>query len=82
MKKTTIDELARMVTNGFTAAKKDLLETENRLRHEIIAGDSGLSKQIKEIDSRLSTAEFLLSSNRIERLEDSMRQVKTILKIK
>ena len=82
MKKITIDELARMVTNGFTAAKKDLLETENRLRHEIIAGDNGLSKQIKEIDSRLSTTEFLLSSNRIERLEDSMRQVKTILKIK
>jgi hypothetical protein len=71
MKKTTIDDLARMVTKGFTDAKKDLLETEVRLRGEI-----------KAVDSRLSTVEFLLSSNRIERLEDSMRQVKTILKIK
>jgi len=71
MKKITIDDLARMVTKGFTDAKKDLLETEVRLRGEI-----------KAVDSRLSTVEFLLSSNRIERLEDSMRQVKTILKIK
>lgn len=82
MKKITIDELARMVTKGFSTAKKDLLETENRLHQEIKTGNGNLSTEVKAVDSRLSTIEFLLSSNRIERLEDSMRQVKTILKIK
>ncbi len=75
MKKTTIDDLARMVTKGFTEAKKDLTEGLSSL-------EGRLSAQIKGIDERLSTAEFLLSSNRIEHLEDDMRQVKTILKIK
>lgn len=45
----TIDSMAGMVTNGFTTAKKDLLETEERLGNEI-----------KMVDSRLSTIEFLL----------------------
>jgi len=71
MKKTTIDDLAGMVTKGFTSAKKDLQETEERL-----------TARIKAVEDRLSPVEFLLSTNRIERLEDNMRQVKTILKIK
>jgi hypothetical protein len=75
MKKTTIEDLARMVTNGFNETKTDL-------RTEIRAVENRLSADIKAVDARLSTIEFLLSSNRIERLEDSMRQVKTILKIK
>ena len=78
MKKVTIDYLARMVTKGFDETKKELHETEGRLRQEIKAVDN----RVSDVDERLSSIEFLLSSNRIERLEDSMRQVKTILKIK
>lgn len=75
MKKTTIDDLARMVTKGFTTAKKDLNEGLSSL-------EKRLTTEIRAVDSRVSTIEFLLGSNRIERLEDSVRQVKTILKIK
>lgn len=78
MKKITIEELARMVTKGFTEMKYEMSD----LRREIKAVDNRLSDQIKGVDSRLSTIEFLLSSSRIDRLEDSVRHVKAILKIK
>jgi hypothetical protein len=78
MKKITMEILAGMVTRGFN-------ETKTELRGEIKAVEKRLSSvenRLSDVDGRLSSIEFLLSSNRIERLEDSMRQVKTILKTK
>ncbi len=86
MKKITLDDLAWMVTKGFNETKTELREeikgVENNLSAKIDGVENRLSAQIKDLDKRMSTAEFLLSNNRIEHLEDSMRQVKTILKIK
>ncbi len=77
MKKTTIDDLAIMVAEGFaqTASKTDLKVGLDGLEER-------LTKRIDGIDQRLQTVESLLSSNRIEKLEDDMRRVKTILKVK
>lgn len=77
-----MEELARMVTNGFTAAKKDLNDGLSSLEKRLTAEIKMVDNRVSDVDARLSTIEFLLGSNRIERLEDGMRQVKTILKIK
>ncbi|HEY4511832.1 MAG TPA: hypothetical protein VJH55_03255 [Candidatus Paceibacterota bacterium] len=76
-KKISIDDLARMVAEGFkhTATKEDLKGMKEELELKIDALE-------ERLDRRLSTVEFLLSSNRIERIEDDMRRVKTVLKIK
>ena len=54
MKKVTIDDLARMVTKGFDETKKELHETEGRLRQEIKAVDN----RVSDVDERLSSIEF------------------------
>ena len=61
-----IDNLAQIVARGFGAVDKRFDKVD---------------KRFDVVDSRLNTIEALLDSNRIERLEDSMRQVKTLLKI-
>lgn len=74
--KITLDVLARMMQNQFSdldskvATKDDLRKLENRI-----------DKRFDGVDSRLNTIEALLASNRIEKLEDSVRQIKTLLKI-
>lgn len=71
-----LDKLAVIVKNGFdaTATKQEMRE-----------GFGSVNKRIDGIDTRLDRIENLLiraHENRIERLEDGMRLVKTQLGIK
>ena len=69
MAKITIDELARMVKEGFDrTASKD----------EMTKGFKGVHDRLGDIDGRLDRME----SGRIEKLEDNMRLVKTKLGIR
>ena len=74
----TIETLAHSVANGFSEVKSDIKSLEKKLDERFDAVD----KKLDDVDSRLTTVEALLASNRIERLEDSMRQVKTLLKLR
>ena len=75
-KKITIDDLARMIAEGFrqTATKAEFGE----LRSEV----GEIKQDLREVSERVRVIESLLTSNRIERIEDDMRRVKTILKIR
>ena len=55
MPKITIDELARMMKEGF----------------------DHLAERLDTIDTRLGSVERLLTSNRIDRIEDDVRTLKT-----
>ena len=71
MKKTTLDDLARMTQNGFSSIKNDM---DGQF--------TGVNKRFDEIDSRLNRIENILirtHENRIEKLEDTMRIVLTRL---
>ena len=81
-KVTTIDDLARMVQKGFenTASAQELgdFRAEANTRFERI------DTRFNKVETRLDNMEnrFIgAHENRIERLEDDMRQVKTALKI-
>lgn len=87
--KVTLDVLARMMQNQFreTATKDDLKEMATKddlqkLEGRIDKRFDGVDARFDTVDSRLNTIEALLASNRIERLEDSVRQIKTLLKIR
>ncbi len=75
-KKITIEDLARMIAEGFrqTATKVELGELRSELGE--------VKQELREVSERVRVVESLLTSNRIERIEDDMRRVKTILKIR
>ncbi|MEK7552306.1 MAG: hypothetical protein AAB534_02725 [Patescibacteria group bacterium] len=75
-----IDNLAQSVAWGFEAVEKRFDEVDEKFE-KIDRRFDEVDKRFDKVDSRLNTLEALLASNRIERLEDSMRQVKTLLKI-
>ena len=74
-KETTIDQLARMVQKGFesTASKEDLreLRTDFDGRFEI------MQKRLDRIENLLITS----IDRRFERIEDTIRLVKTKLRL-
>ena len=65
------------MAGGFAEVKGDIKSLERRMNERF----DGVDKRFDEVDERLDVVERLLASNRIERLEDGMRQVKTLLKI-
>ena len=72
----TMEKLAIMVKNGF-----DVTATKEEMR----GGFGVMDKRFNEVEKRLDRIENLLirdHSNKIERLEDSMRIVKTKLGIR
>src|SRR5258706_13160087 len=74
-KRMTLDELARMVKEGFdqTASKADM-------ERGFAAVGTRLDRvegRLEDIDTRLSTVERLLTSSRIDRIEDDLRVLKT-----
>lgn len=74
-KSVTNEELAQMVAKGFenTATKQDLNNVEERL-----------SSRIDGVEGCLDRIENFMNGygNRIEKLEDDMRQVKTKLELR
>ncbi len=74
--KITLEKLAIMIKTGFdgTATKQ-----------EVTAGFEGVDKKFGELEYRLDRIENLIirgQENRIEKLEDNMRLVKTKLDIR
>ncbi len=70
-KKMTIDDLAIITANGFKAVDKRLDGIDARL--------DGIDKRLDAIDTRLDHIENILLRdhlNRIERLEDTVLQLK------
>lgn len=77
--KMTIEDLARITKNGFdtTATKQEMREVNDRL--------DKMDGRLDKMDSRLDKMENLLlraHENRIEKLEDNMRLVKTKIGIR
>ena len=66
-----------MKTNGKKTIDDKLDDLARSVAHGFIAVD----RRFDAVDARLNVIEALLASNRIERLEDSVRQIKTLLKI-
>lgn len=69
-KETESEMLARLVVSGFEQMRLEIKETETRI--------------MRHVDDRCDRIEYLLlraQDNRIERLEDNMRLVKTALEI-
>lgn len=77
MPEISLDRLAAMIKQGFDEVRVD----SQALRVEMLAGFKLLSEQVSDLDRRLTPIENLLTSNRIDRLEDDMRIVKTKLGI-
>ena len=76
-----LERLAQSVAGGFAEVKSDMKTGFADVREEMKNGFVAVDKRFDEVDERLGVVERLLASNRIERLEDGMRQVKTLLKI-
>ena len=76
-----IDNLAQSVARGFAAVDKRFDKMQSDVDNRFDSIQTQMNERFDKVDSRLNTLEALLASNRIERLEDSMRQVKTLLKI-
>lgn len=77
--KMNIDKLAIMIKNGF-----DNVDEKMATKQEMQEGFDVVNKRFDGIDARLNKIENLLiraHENRIERLEDNMRLVKTKLAI-
>ncbi len=72
---TKIEELAIMVARGFEEAKKDLNEAKEELRDKMRDMKEELLVRIDHIEFNLHRNH----DNRIEKLEDDMRIVKTDL---
>lgn len=74
-KKMTIEDLAVMVQRGFeeTATKGELAD----FREEVNERFDGIDQRLEKIENILIAGH----DRRIERLEDSMRQVLTAVKI-
>lgn len=83
----TIDELARITQKGFEGVGAEIKE----LRGEVKDFKQETYERFDKVETRLNTVEAGLNrienrfvgthQNRIERLEDDMRVVKTTLKI-
>jgi len=72
-KGTTTDDLARMVQKGFDGVDKKLEKTATK--EDLASTEAKLETRLDGIENLLLRA----LENRIERLEDDMRVVKTTL---
>jgi len=74
--KITIDELARIIQENVVA-KMATGEDIVALRSEMNRRLNSVETRLDDIDTRLGSVERLLTSNRIDRIEDDIRILKT-----